>query len=67
MLQTTTLRSAYAIAKLTKTGYSKNKFYIEALKLYKETNIMMANGDQKTIMKNLTERMLFSASIEERN
>ncbi|CAN6970119.1 unnamed protein product [Brassica rapa subsp. trilocularis] len=30
------LRSAYAIAKLTKTGYSKNKFYIEALKLYKE-------------------------------
>ena len=87
------LRSAYAIAKLTKTGYSKNKFYIEALKLYKEvctctvgcdsysdffffanyleltthgfhqTNIMMANGDQKTIMKNLTERMLFSVSF----
>ena len=30
------LRSAYAIAKLRKTGYSKNKFYIEALELYKE-------------------------------
>ena len=30
------LRSAYATAKLRKTGYSKNKFYIEALELYKE-------------------------------
>ncbi|KAH0870124.1 hypothetical protein HID58_077146 [Brassica napus] len=51
------LRSAYAIAKLRKTGYSKNKFYIEALELYKEINIMMANGDKKTIRKNVTERM----------
>ncbi|CAG7860057.1 unnamed protein product, partial [Brassica rapa] len=30
------LRSAYAIAKLRKTGYSKKKLYIEALELYKE-------------------------------
>uniref|UniRef100_A0A1J3HG73 Large ribosomal subunit protein mL45 n=1 Tax=Noccaea caerulescens TaxID=107243 RepID=A0A1J3HG73_NOCCA len=51
------LRSAYAIAKLRKTGYSKNKFYIEALELYKEINIMMANGDKKLIRKNVTERM----------
>lgn len=51
------LRSAYAIAKLRKTGYSKNKFYVEALDLYKEINIMMANGDKKTIRKNVTERM----------
>ncbi|CAH2044549.1 unnamed protein product [Thlaspi arvense] len=51
------LRSAYAIAKLRKTGYSKNKFYIEALELYKEINIMMANGEKKTIRKNVTERM----------
>lgn len=51
------LRSAYAIAKLRKTGYSKNKFYVEALELYKEINIMMANGDKKTIRKNVTERM----------
>ncbi|KFK26474.1 hypothetical protein AALP_AA8G253800 [Arabis alpina] len=51
------LRSAYAIAKLRKTGYSKNSFYIEALELYKEINILMANGDKKTIRKNVTERM----------
>ncbi|CAH8355630.1 unnamed protein product [Eruca vesicaria subsp. sativa] len=82
------LRSAYAIAKLRKTGYSKNKFYVEAVELYKEVctsilgccscsetfftnhlevllantcflqiNIMMANGDKKTIRKNVTERM----------
>lgn len=30
------LKSAYAIAKLRKTGYSKQKFYEEALELYKE-------------------------------
>ncbi|KAL1214894.1 hypothetical protein V5N11_010220 [Cardamine amara subsp. amara] len=51
------LRSAYAIAKLRKTGYSKNTFYIEALELYKQINILMANGDKKTIRKNVTERM----------
>ncbi|AED93680.1 Mitochondrial inner membrane translocase complex, subunit Tim44-related protein [Arabidopsis thaliana] len=51
------LRSAYAIAKLRKTGYSKNTFYIEALELYKQINIQMANGEKKTIRKNVTERM----------
>ncbi|XP_010546665.1 PREDICTED: 39S ribosomal protein L45, mitochondrial [Tarenaya hassleriana] len=51
------LRSAYAIAKLRKTGYSKNKFYLEALELYKEINILMANGDKKAIRKSVTERM----------
>ncbi|EOA21430.1 hypothetical protein CARUB_v10001804mg [Capsella rubella] len=51
------LRSAYAIAKLRKTGYSKNTFYIEALELYKQINILMANGDKKEIRKNVTERM----------
>ncbi|KAG7556713.1 NTF2-like domain superfamily [Arabidopsis suecica] len=51
------LRSAYAIAKLRKTGYSKNTFYIEALELYKQINILMANGDKKAIRKNVTERM----------
>lgn len=30
------LKSAYAIAKLRKTGYSKNQFYKEALNMYKE-------------------------------
>nr|GMD48205.1 phosphoglycerate mutase-like protein AT74H [Ipomoea batatas] len=33
---TSELKSAYAIAKLRKTGYSKQKFYEEALDLYKE-------------------------------
>jgi len=30
------LKSAYAIAKLRKTGYSKNQFYNEAANMYKE-------------------------------
>lgn len=30
------LKSAYAIAKLRKSGYSKQKFYTEAVDLYKE-------------------------------
>ncbi|CAN8255706.1 unnamed protein product [Cochlearia groenlandica] len=58
------LRSAYAIAKLRKTGYSKNKFYIEALELYKEINILLANGDKKTLRKNVTERMYSSLKNE---
>lgn len=30
------LKSAYAIAKLRKKGYSKNQFYKEAVNMYKE-------------------------------
>jgi len=30
------LKNAYAVAKLRKTGYSKQKFYKEAFDLYKE-------------------------------
>lgn len=30
------LKSAYAIAKLRKTGYSKSQFYKEAISMYKE-------------------------------
>ncbi|KAL0856151.1 hypothetical protein Bca101_061304 [Brassica carinata] len=58
------LISGYAIAKLRKTGYSKNKFYIEAVELYKEINILMADGDNKTMRKNVTERM-YSALNDE--
>jgi large subunit ribosomal protein L45 len=32
------LKNAYAIVKLRKTGYSKHKFYVEAIKLYKEVS-----------------------------
>ncbi|XP_056166223.1 uncharacterized protein LOC115680909 isoform X5 [Syzygium oleosum] len=33
------LKSAYAIAKLRKSGYSKKEFYEEAIKLYKEIGV----------------------------
>ncbi|KAJ4719524.1 39S ribosomal protein L45 mitochondrial [Melia azedarach] len=51
------LKSAYAIAKLRKSGYSKQKFYKEAVDLYKEINILMANGDKTSIRKAVTEKM----------
>ncbi|KAG8391047.1 hypothetical protein BUALT_Bualt01G0147300 [Buddleja alternifolia] len=51
------LKSAYAIAKLRKTGYSKQKFYKEAIDLYKEINTQMANGDKGLLRKSVTENM----------
>ncbi|KAL9272543.1 hypothetical protein AKJ16_DCAP07975 [Drosera capensis] len=54
------LKSAYAIAKLRRSGYSKQAFYQEALVLYKEINTLLANGDKKTLRKSVTEKM-FSA------
>ncbi|GMG99690.1 hypothetical protein Nepgr_001530 [Nepenthes gracilis] len=54
------LKSAYAIAKLRKSGYSKQKFYKEALDLYKEINTLLANGDKTSLRKSVTENM-FSA------
>ncbi|XVF31285.1 hypothetical protein REPUB_Repub16aG0132700 [Reevesia pubescens] len=54
------LKSAYAIAKLRKSGYSKNQFYKEALELYKEINTLIANGDKTSLRKAVTENM-FSA------
>ncbi|KAK6243142.1 hypothetical protein QUC31_009551 [Theobroma cacao] len=54
------LKSAYAIAKLRRSGYSKNQFYKEAVELFKEINTLMANGDKTTLRKVVTENM-FSA------
>uniref|UniRef100_A0A2P2KI63 Large ribosomal subunit protein mL45 n=1 Tax=Rhizophora mucronata TaxID=61149 RepID=A0A2P2KI63_RHIMU len=51
------LKSAYAIAKLRKTGYTKQQFYLEAIELYKEINTLLANGDKTTIRKAVTEKM----------
>ncbi|CAI0391993.1 unnamed protein product [Linum tenue] len=51
------MKSAYAISKLRKSGYSKNKFYQEAIQLYKEINILLAHGDKTTIRKAVTEKM----------
>ncbi|XP_068663902.1 uncharacterized protein [Aristolochia californica] len=55
------LKNAYAVAKLRKkTGYSKQKFYEEAIQLYKEINLLIANGDKTSLRKAVTENM-FSA------
>ncbi|KAL6493777.1 hypothetical protein OROGR_031686 [Orobanche gracilis] len=51
------LKSAYAIAKLRKSGYSKKKFYEEAVDLFKEINTQMANGDKGLLRKSVTENM----------
>ncbi|KAF5740588.1 Mitochondrial inner membrane translocase complex subunit Tim44-related protein isoform 1 [Tripterygium wilfordii] len=51
------LKSAYAIAKLRKTGYSKKKFYIEAIELFKEINLLIAIGDKTSLRKAVTEKM----------
>ncbi|XP_050381236.1 uncharacterized protein LOC126798341 isoform X2 [Argentina anserina] len=51
------LRSAYAINKLRKAGYSKKLFYQEAVGVYKEINTLLANGDKKTLRKAVTEKM----------
>ncbi|KAL6563006.1 hypothetical protein OROHE_005593 [Orobanche hederae] len=51
------LKSAYAIAKLRKSGYSQKKFYEEAVDLFKEINTQMANGDKGLLRKLVTENM----------
>lgn len=51
------LKNAYAISKLRKSGYSKQKFYSEAVNMYKEINTLMADGDKTTLRKAATERM----------
>ncbi|KAF4389941.1 hypothetical protein G4B88_003424 [Cannabis sativa] len=51
------LKNAYAIAKLRKTGYSKQKFYKEAVELYREINTLISNGDKNALRKAVTERM----------
>ncbi|CAM8911621.1 unnamed protein product [Rhodiola kirilowii] len=58
------LKSAYAIAKLRKTGYSKQKFYVEAFDLYKEINTMLANGDKNSLRKAVTEKMFSTLKNE---
>ncbi|KMT13563.1 hypothetical protein BVRB_4g083380 [Beta vulgaris subsp. vulgaris] len=54
------LKSAYAVSKLRKFGYSKQGFYREAFKLYKEINAQLAHGDKTSLRKSVTENM-FSA------
>ncbi|MED6135210.1 hypothetical protein PIB30_044129 [Stylosanthes scabra] len=51
------LRSAYAIAKLRKKGYSKKIFYTEVANNYKEINTLIAIGDKKSLRKLVTENM----------
>ncbi|CAL5208552.1 unnamed protein product [Lathyrus oleraceus] len=58
------LKSAYAIAKLRKTGYSKSQFYKEAISMYKEINTLIANGDKKSLRKAVTEKMFSTLKNE---
>ncbi|KAL2325464.1 hypothetical protein Fmac_024522 [Flemingia macrophylla] len=58
------LKSAYAIAKLRKKGYSKNQFYNEAANMYKEINTLIANGDKKSLRKAVTENMFSTLKNE---
>ncbi|KAG6701494.1 hypothetical protein I3843_08G161800 [Carya illinoinensis] len=58
------LKSAYAISKLRKSGYSKQKFYNEAVNLYKEINTLMANGDKTSLRKAVTEKMYSALKTE---
>ncbi|KAB1202292.1 39S ribosomal protein L45, mitochondrial [Morella rubra] len=58
------LKSAYAINKLRKSGYNKKKFYDEAVTLYKEINILMANGDKTVLRKAVTEKMFSALKTE---
>ncbi|XP_043816026.1 pentatricopeptide repeat-containing protein At3g56030, mitochondrial-like isoform X3 [Manihot esculenta] len=51
------MKSAYAISKLRKSGYSKHEFYKKAIDLYKETNTLLANGDKNSLRKIVTEKM----------
>lgn len=58
------LKNAYAIAKLRKSGYSKQKFYAEAVNMYKEINTLMANGDKTSLRKMVTEPMYSALKSE---
>ncbi|XP_057855748.1 uncharacterized protein LOC131065276 isoform X4 [Cryptomeria japonica] len=63
------LRTAYAIAKLRKlAGYSKPKFYREAVQHYKEINTFLAQKDQTSLRKLVTENMysIFKKEIKQR-
>ncbi|XP_042430189.1 uncharacterized protein LOC122016836 isoform X2 [Zingiber officinale] len=52
------LKSAYAITRLKKVaGYSRKLFYQHALRLYKEINTSLANGDTSSLRKLVTEKM----------
>lgn len=51
------MKSAYAISKLRKSGYSKHEFYKKAIDLYKEINTLLANGDKNSLRKIVTEKM----------
>ncbi|KAK1373887.1 39S ribosomal protein L45, mitochondrial [Heracleum sosnowskyi] len=51
------LKSAYAISKLRKKGYSKQKFYTEAFNLYKQINSQIATRDKASLRKAVTENM----------
>lgn len=51
------MKSAYAISKLRKCGYSRKVFYKEASKLYKEINTLIARGDKRSLRKAVTENM----------
>ncbi|KAJ9131513.1 hypothetical protein P3X46_035168 [Hevea brasiliensis] len=51
------MKSAYAISKLRKSGYSKHEFYKEAIDLYKEISTLIANGDKNSLRKMVTEKM----------
>lgn len=58
------LKSAYAISKLRKKGYSKQKFYTEAFNLYKEINSQIATRDKASLRKAVTENMYSSLKNE---
>ncbi|KAE8010150.1 hypothetical protein FH972_006537 [Carpinus fangiana] len=58
------LKSAYAINKLRKSGYSKQTFYNEAVNRYKEINTLMATGDKTLLRKAVTERMYSALKTE---
>ncbi|XP_044483802.1 uncharacterized protein LOC123209736 [Mangifera indica] len=51
------LKSFYAITKLKKTGYTKQKFYEEAVAMYKEINTLLVNDDKTSLRKAVTENM----------
>ncbi|OIV90841.1 hypothetical protein TanjilG_15574 [Lupinus angustifolius] len=51
------VKNAYAMAKLRRKGYSKHQVYNDAVKMYKEINTLIANGDKKSLRKAVTERM----------
>ncbi|OMO99077.1 Membrane transporter, Tim44-related/Ribosomal protein L45 [Corchorus olitorius] len=51
------LKSAYAIAKLRRTGYSKPQFYKEATEMFKEIHTLIVNGNKTQLRKLVTENM----------